>query len=135
MAERTLNKLNNKSVKQFSRALAIKDPHLDWIYKTYGPPPLWDRPPGFSTLLYIILEQQVSLASAKACFGKLCDRLGEVTPENVLALDDAELKTIGFSRQKTATRDTWPKPFVKIESISTALPIYLTPKLKAHSSS
>ena len=102
MAERTLNKLNNKSVKQFSRALAIKDPHLDWIYKTYGPPPLWDRPPGFATLLQIILEQQVSLASARACFDKLSARLGDVTPENLLTLDNAELKAIGFSRQKTA---------------------------------
>ena len=94
--------LNNKLVKQFSRALAIKDPHLDRIYKTYGPPPLWDRPPGFATLLQIILEQQVSLASARACFDKLSARLGDVTPENLLTRDNAELKAIGFSRQKTA---------------------------------
>lgn len=68
----------------------------------YGPPPLWDRDPGFATLLNIILEQQVSLASAKACFDKLALRLGEVTPEAVLTLDDAEMKVVGFSRQKTA---------------------------------
>lgn len=63
---------------------------------------MWDREPGFATLLQIILEQQVSLASAKACFDKLSARLGHVSPENVLTLSDTELKTIGFSRQKTA---------------------------------
>jgi DNA-3-methyladenine glycosylase II len=68
----------------------------------HGTPPLWDREPGFATLLQIILEQQVSLASAKACFDKLTARLGEVSPAKVLMLDDAELKTVGFSRQKTS---------------------------------
>lgn len=72
------------------------------VYKTYGVPPLWDREPGFATLLQIILEQQVSLASAKACFDKLTAHVGHVSPENILSLDDAELKTVGFSRQKTA---------------------------------
>jgi DNA-3-methyladenine glycosylase II len=51
-------------------------------------------------LLQIILEQQVSLASAKACFDKLAAHLGEVSPEGLLTLDDQELRKIGFSRQK-----------------------------------
>lgn len=70
--------------------------------KNMGRPPLWNRPQGFATLLQIILEQQVSLASAKACFDKLSLRVGEVTPESLLTLDDAELKEAGFSRQKTS---------------------------------
>lgn len=94
--------LNEKGLASACRALAKTDSDLARVYKKYGTPPLWDRPEGFSTLIYIILEQQVSLASAKACFDKLCFRLGEVTPENLLALNDAELKTAGFSRQKTA---------------------------------
>jgi DNA-3-methyladenine glycosylase II len=48
------------------------------------------------------LEQQVSLASAKACFDKLVLRLGELTPAALLTLDEAEMKAVGFSRQKTA---------------------------------
>ena len=72
------------------------------IYNTHGKPPLWDRPTGFGTLLNIILEQQVSLASAKACFDKLAAHLGDITPANLLTVNDADLKTIGFSRQKTA---------------------------------
>jgi len=82
--------------------LADSDQYLARIYEAYGPPPLWDREPGFATLLNIILEQQVSLASAKACFDKLTNHLGGVTPEGLLALNDAELKRIGFSRQKAA---------------------------------
>ncbi len=75
---------------------------MAFVHNIYGTPPLWDRPPGFDTLLRIILEQQVSLASAKACFDKLCAHLGSLTPEGLLSLDDVELKTIGFSRQKAA---------------------------------
>ncbi len=70
------------------------------IYSSYGVPPLWDREPGFATLLQIILEQQVSLASAKACFDKLSARIGLVSPDNLLELNDIELRAIGFSRQK-----------------------------------
>ena len=72
------------------------------MYETYGVPPLWDREPGFATLLQITLEQQVSLASAKACYDKLAAYLGNVTPGELLSLSDAELKSVGFSRQKTA---------------------------------
>jgi DNA-3-methyladenine glycosylase II len=80
--------------------LSKKDKHLAMIYKTYGEPPLWQRERGFATLLHIILEQQVSLASAKAAFDRLASHT-EVTPETFLRLGDETLKTIGFSRQKT----------------------------------
>jgi len=82
--------------------LAGRDANLRSVLNRHGTPPLWDREPGFATLVQIILEQQVSLASARACFEKLQSRLGEVSPAGVLELNDAELKAIGFSRQKTA---------------------------------
>jgi DNA-3-methyladenine glycosylase II len=94
--------LSVAGLKRAARELAAADPHLARVQEFYGPPPLWDREPGFATLLNIILEQQVSLASAKACFDKLFAHLGEVTPAALLTLDDAQLKRIGFSRQKTA---------------------------------
>ncbi len=84
-----------------SRDLANRDDQLASVFKLYGSPPLWDREPGFATLLQIILEQQVSLASAKACFDKLAAHVENVTPETILSLNDVELKRIGFSRQKT----------------------------------
>jgi DNA-3-methyladenine glycosylase II len=93
--------LNSRSLAAACKVLAA-DPQFGVVYRKYGIPPLWDREPGFATLLQIILEQQVSLASAKACFDKLSNHIGQVTPEAVLSLDDPELKRIGFSRQKTA---------------------------------
>ncbi len=82
--------------------LAERDPDLGLIFARYGPPPLWDRPPGLGTLIHIILEQQVSLASARAAYDRLCAAVQPLTPQGLLALSDAELKAIGFSRQKTA---------------------------------
>ncbi len=96
----THTQLNKKTLETACGELS-SDPCLGRVYETYGIPPLWDRPPGFATLLQIILEQQVSLASAKACFDKLASRV-EVTPGNLLMLGDDELKAVGFSRQKTA---------------------------------
>lgn len=94
--------LDDHKIRQACVELSQRHAELAFVYKTYGLPPLWDRPPGFATLLQIILEQQVSLASAKACYDKLCLSLGDLTPENLLTLDDAELKRAGFSRQKIA---------------------------------
>lgn len=81
--------------------LADRDADLGAVLYEFGPPPMWDREPGFPTLVHIILEQQVSLASARACFEKLRVAAGEVTPESLLALDDDALRAAGFSRQKT----------------------------------
>lgn len=81
--------------------LAARDADLARVVKAYGPPPLWARPPGFATLVYIILEQQVSLASARAAFERLRAASGGApTPERFLRFGDAELLAIGFSRQK-----------------------------------
>lgn len=81
--------------------LAQKDSHLLQILENHGYPPFWSREPSFSTLIHIILEQQVSLASAKAAFVKLKSYIGAINPENILKLTDEELKQCYFSRQKT----------------------------------
>ena len=52
-------------------------------------------------MIHIILEQQVSLASAKAAYNRLELAVNPLTPKNFLGLTDGELKRIGFSRQKT----------------------------------
>lgn len=80
--------------------LAERDPDLAGIVQRYGPPPLWDRAPGFATLLHLILEQQVSLVSAQAAFDRLRAAAEPLTPARFLELTDAELLAIGFSRQK-----------------------------------
>ena len=82
--------------------LCDRDPDLANIRANFGPPPMWAREPGFPTLIHIILEQQVSLASARAAYDRLLAAASPLTPARFLELDDAALKTIGFSRQKTA---------------------------------
>jgi DNA-3-methyladenine glycosylase II len=82
--------------------LSAGDSHLKDIIGRFGYPPIWRRPNSFETLVHIILEQQVSLASALAALNQLRKRLGDVTPEGVLLLSDEELRDCYFSRQKTA---------------------------------
>src|SRR5246127_4563613 len=93
--------LNEDAFSQGVRLLTERDEHLANVVKTYGQPTLWVREPGFPTLVYIILEQQVSLASAKAAFDRLNAAVRPLTPRHFLKLTDAELLRIGFSRQKT----------------------------------
>ena len=80
--------------------LVDRDRDLAGVVEGLGSPPLWPREPGFPTLLLLILEQQVSLASARAAFDKLESTVAEVTPELLLGLSDSELRRVGFSRQK-----------------------------------
>jgi DNA-3-methyladenine glycosylase II len=88
----------------FGRALADlgrRDPDIETVVAAHGPPPMWAREPGFATLVHIILEQQVSLASAKAAFDRLGAAVEVLTPAAFLDLDAETLRRIGFSRQKT----------------------------------
>lgn len=80
--------------------LASRDPDLGAVVERFGAPPMWAREPGFPTLLHIVLEQQVSLASAQAAFDRLRAAATPLTPAAFLTLDDARLLDIGFSRQK-----------------------------------
>ena len=95
-------RLNKKSLIKAVEYLEERDRQLKRAVSKFGPPPLWRRVEGFKTLIYIILEQQVSLASAKAAYIKLLKKTGSITPVNFLKLSNAELKLIGFSRQKAS---------------------------------
>src|SRR6267378_6551713 len=82
--------------------LSRRDPHLAAVIERFGPPPLWARAPGFSTLVQIILEQQISLSAGRAAYGRLERLAGAVTPDRVAALTEAELRGAGLTRQKSA---------------------------------
>jgi DNA-3-methyladenine glycosylase II len=98
--------INAENLAYLCQELAEKDSDLAFIFQTYGTPPLWAREASFATLVHIILEQQVSVASAQSAFDKLREKLGTVTPQGVLSLTDAEMKAAYFSRQKMSyTRD------------------------------
>ena len=76
--------------------------HKKAIITAYGYPPMWSRPNTFETLVHIILEQQVSLASALSALNKLKERVQELTPSRLLLLTDEEMRACYCSRQKTS---------------------------------
>ena len=80
--------------------LAATDPVFATLLDANGIPPPWRRPASFGTLVRLVLEQQVSLASAQAAYLRLVERIGEPDPAALLPLSDEDLKSIGFSRQK-----------------------------------
>ena len=94
-------RFNQNNYKTICDELASADEDLATIIKTYGYPPYWSRPNTFETLVHIILEQQVSLASALAALNKLKEFTGGLTPDNLLLLTDEEMRACYCSRQKT----------------------------------
>ncbi len=93
--------INPENLVTASNWLAERDSALAHVLQRYGYPPLWARTPGFATLVHIILEQQVSLASANAAYERLKALMGgTVIPDLFLCLSDETLKSVGYSRQK-----------------------------------
>lgn len=92
--------LSHADFKQAVDRLAGEDPELARVVSQHGIPDFWHRPPGFATLCLFIVEQQVSLASAKAVFERLHDLVGEVTADNLLNTPLEELRRCGLTRQK-----------------------------------
>ena len=93
--------LTRRTLLRAVRTLSNADPALAASVDRFGPPPLWARDPSYATLVLLILEQQVSLASARAAFDRLEAALaGTIEPRAFLELSDNELRAIGFSRQK-----------------------------------
>ena len=107
-------------------ALCERDKIFADIIKLYDRPQSWEREPGFETLARIILEQQVSLESAFAAYTQLKGRLGAFTPENLLLLTDAEMRTAYISRQKTR----YLRELAKAVTVGT-LDFSVLPKLSA----
>jgi len=89
-----------QTLPEYCDLLVSRDKRIGQVIKEIGYPPFWHRAPVFESLVMIILEQQVSLASAFAVFQKLKDRLGVINPKNILKMTDEDFKDCGFSRQK-----------------------------------
>lgn len=92
--------LDETSFIEAATALCEADPALGAIVEAHGLPAFWARQPGLETLVLLILEQQVSLASAKAAYTRLETRLGALTTAGILGSSDEDLRADGFSRQK-----------------------------------
>ena len=95
-----VSRLTKANIEVGLHFLAASDPDLAQLFHRSGTPPLWSRKPGFTTLVQIVLEQQVSLASARAVFARLNEAVPALTSAAFLALGE-DLKALGFSRQKT----------------------------------
>jgi len=94
--------LTNQTLAAAAQALAARHEEFSFVLTKYGPPPMWGRKPGFTTLVHIILEQQVSLISARSMFDRLCQNIQPFTPERFLELGDLHLRSLGVTRQKSA---------------------------------
>jgi len=97
-----LRPLTQKTLALAARELAARDRLLANIHATYGDPPLWQRTAGFRTLVHIILEQQVSLSSAKSMLLRLETAIQPFTPERFLEVSDTGLRQLGVTRQKSS---------------------------------
>ena len=90
--------LNEKTLADAAKRVALIDTDLAQVLADHGTPPLWARQPGFITLLRIILEQQVSLTSAAAMFGRLTANIEPLTPVTVLEAGAPFLRSFGVTR-------------------------------------
>jgi DNA-3-methyladenine glycosylase II len=81
--------------------LVVTDPVFKKIIDLYGYPTIPFRPQGFETLVLLILEQQVSIDSAKASFIRLKTAVDQFLPQNLVSLAEETFRNCGVSRQKT----------------------------------
>ncbi len=81
--------------------LASSDVHLGRVVDDHGHPRRFSRPASFQTLILLILEQQVSLDSARAAYDRLDELIPGVDAAALVDLSDQQLRDVGFSRQKT----------------------------------
>ena len=81
--------------------LLKQDAVFEKISQQFGFPIQPKRPQGFQTLVLLILEQQVSIDSAKATFNKLKNAIPDFVPEKVVVFSDEDFRVCGVSRQKT----------------------------------
>ena len=95
-----VQKLTNDNYSAVCRFLAADEMVFASIKEQYGFPPFWSRPPGFETLVRIILEQQVSLASGKAHFDRLSNHTGGLQPAILETMSDQDFRNCHISRQK-----------------------------------
>ena len=86
-------------VSEGARWLADSDPRFAKALEMTGTLPLRRRPDGFAQLLSAIVSQQVSVAAARAIWGRLRDaRL--TGPRKIQWASDEALRAAGLSRQK-----------------------------------
>jgi len=92
--------LTLQALKTALRQLATKDKVMQELLQSYGTPPLWRRRQDFQTLLHIVLEQKVSLASAAAVLSRVKALCPSMQPEDFLRVPDSDMRQAGISERK-----------------------------------
>ena len=87
-------------MKEAFHFLTTQEPIFKQIIAQYGLPAIPSRPQGFETLVLLILEQQVSIDSAKATYLKLRNKVQYFIPESFVCLSEEDFRLLGVSRQK-----------------------------------
>ncbi|MBL0013767.1 MAG: DNA-3-methyladenine glycosylase 2 family protein [Flavobacterium sp.] len=80
--------------------LTNQEPIFKTIVNQYGLPTIPSRPQGFETLVLQILEQQVSIDSAKATYLRLREKALALSPEKLVEFSEEDFRSVGVSRQK-----------------------------------
>lgn len=94
--------LSKKAITKALTELSKKDAFVQRLFAKNGAPPLWARPQTFDTLVLIVLEQKVSLASARAVMQRVRALQGMLEPQAFLDIPTALLRTAGVSERKVS---------------------------------
>lgn len=94
--------LTRASLDQAVVELAHRDPMLAGLVEQYGTPPMWRRPQSFRTLVHVVLEQKVSLASARAVMLRVQALCPDMDPAAFLQVCEQRLRTAGISERKVS---------------------------------
>ncbi|WP_169567076.1 DNA-3-methyladenine glycosylase family protein [Sneathiella limimaris] len=90
----------SESFEEAIRLIKQTDADFREALTVISPIPSRKRPATFEQLAKIIVEQQVSLASAAAIWKRLSDAITPFSPEQLISLTEDELRALGLSRQK-----------------------------------
>lgn len=96
-------RLDDAALARARRHLAAADPVMARLVREIGPIPMRAHRGGsaFAYLTRAILAQQISVAAARSIVNRIKGRFGwPLRPEHVVQSRDAELRTLGLSRQK-----------------------------------
>lgn len=94
---------HNEDLLVSAKKLIAHDIRLQAAYEMVSPLPLRLSDPNYASLANIIVSQMVSRASANAIWGRMLSSFGEITPERIIALDDASGRQVGLSGAKIKT--------------------------------
>jgi DNA-3-methyladenine glycosylase II len=92
--------LTRESMRLALDELAGRDDLLKNLLDCYGTPPLWRRTQSFATLVHIVIEQKISLDSARAVMQRVCKLCPGMQPREFLMIKVLPLREAGLSERK-----------------------------------